>query len=660
MRLNITHKMIVGFALMVVFIIVVGAGGFSVIQLISQKFENVTQNVVPSLTDGLGQLVRLEGANQELFAALSQRQVRELNLQRKSFDQQLEQFKADQQLLAKRVSDNPVLMTSLNKISSLVDQYFSQADAVLTERKNILDNERYIIDADIKVRKLDNTLSGALSKLQVDHAGTPVAKAGKKLAKTLGIFRSRLMNFSRTKSLSRLEKLLKTKQGDIRKGYEDIIRLGGSFRTYEDDINAIEQQFYGDEGLIAHLRAMSVAESAQALRLQQTYKLIAETRSAVESFVDENNEILNQAQDQARQEVSLGRWLIVGLSIGAVIFALLVAALLVQTIRIPLAHIHQRLSAVRQGDLNVTFEVSRQDEFGDLSTYLNEVVSGLKDILQQVAEGAERLSNVANTNAAISEQTTLSMSMQSMQLEQTSSAAVEMEHSVAEVAGHSKTTLNAVHEFESLSSDVSQQMLETVTSIETQAQGIDQAMQVSQEMSAFGKQIVMILTTIQDIAEKTNLLALNAAIEAARAGEQGRGFAVVADEVRALAGRTRDSVQDIQNMVGNMQNAISRVSEVMDQSYQQTQNCVEQAGRSQEVLGAMNDAVAHIRDLNTFIETAASEQTDAVAEVSQTLVSISTAAAETSKGAQSAASSSHELLEVARRQQELLSKFSTS
>ncbi|MBQ0757874.1 MAG: HAMP domain-containing protein [Amphritea sp.] len=660
MRLNITHKMIVGFALMVVFIIVVGAGGFSVIQLISQKFENVTQNVVPSLTDGLRQLVRLEDANQELFAALSQRQVRELNLQRKSFDQQLKQFKTDQQLLAKRVSDNPVLMTSLNKISSLVDQYFSQADAVLTERKNILDNERYIIDADIKVRKLDNTLSGALSKLQVDHAGTPVVKAGKKLAKTLGIFRSRLMNFSRTKSLSRLEKLLKTKQGDIRKGYEDIIRLGGSFRIYEDDINAIEQQFYGDEGLIAHLRAMSTAESAQALRLQQTYKLIAETRSAVESFVDENNQILNQAQEQAREEVSLGRWLIIGLSIGAVIFALLVAALLVQTIRMPLAHIHQRLSAVRQGDLNVTFEVSRQDEFGDLSTYLNEVVSGLKDILQQVAEGAERLSNVANKNAAISEQTTLSMNMQSMQLEQTSSAAVEMEHSVAEVAGHSKTTLNAVHEFESLSSDVSQQMLETVTSIETQAQGIDQAMGVSQEMSAFGKQIVMILTTIQDIADKTNLLALNAAIEAARAGEQGRGFAVVADEVRALAGRTRDSVQDIQNMVGNMQNAITRVSEVMDQSYQQTQNCVEQAGRSQEVLSAMNDAVAHIRDLNTFIETAASEQTDAVAEVSQTLVSISTAAAETSKGAESAASSSHELLEVSRRQQELLSKFSTS
>ncbi|MBN0988056.1 methyl-accepting chemotaxis protein [Amphritea pacifica] len=658
MRLNITHKMIVGFVLMVVFIMVVGAGGVGAIQLISQKFENVTQNVVPSLTDGLRQLVRLEEANNELFAALSEKRVRELNLQRESFKQQLEQFRVDQQALAERVAQDEVLSESLNQVAARVDQYFSLADTVLLEQRNILDNERHIIDADIKLRKADNAISTSLSRLQVDYSGTPIAAAGKELAKTIGIFRSRLMNFSRTQAMGRLEKVLATRKGDIRKDYEKIIRLGGPFRSAQDDINVFEQQFYGEDGLIAYLRVMSAAQKAQSARLEQTYQLIAETRASVEDFITKNNQILNDAQEQASQEVFTGRLLIIGLSLGAVIFALIVAIVLVQTIRLPLAHIRKTLSAVREGNLNVTFDVSRQDEFGDLSGYLNEVVSSLKSILQQVADGAERLSTVANKNASISQQTTESMNLQSMQLEQTSSAAVEMEHSVSEVAGHSKTTLNAVHEFENLSHDVSQQMRDTVDSIEKQARGIDQAMGVSQEMATFGNQIVMILTTIKDIAEKTNLLALNAAIEAARAGEQGRGFAVVADEVRGLAGRTRDSVQDIQDMVGNMQSAILRVTEVMDQSYQQTQACVEHAGRSQGVLQSMNEAVAHIRELNAFIETAATEQTDAVAEVSQTLVSISNAAAETTKGAESAAESSQTLLDVARQQQSLLARFS--
>ncbi|WP_372596863.1 methyl-accepting chemotaxis protein [Amphritea sp.] len=660
MRLNITHKMIVGFALMVVFIIVVGVGGLGAIHLLSNQFQDVAHNVVPSLTGSLRQQTRLESTSRQLFTALSQTKVEDLNQQSKVFREQLESFKSDQNLLAARVKGQSELQSSLNNVDDLVEKYFALANTALNLQNRILLLERLAIESDIQYRGLESSLNGSLNKFLLDESGTPAAKAVKSVGRMMATYNYRLMDFKRTQDMASLDKFLESNTGKLTERYDEVIAKGGNFRFALDQINAIQDHLYGKDGLISVLRQLTNARADQAGKLNQTYALIEQTQAAMENFISLNRAMLSEADNKTDEEVFLGRIWIGGLSLGAVFFGVLIAATLVQTIRTPLAHIHKGLSRLNEGDLNVTFEVHRQDEFGDLSRYLNTVVEGLRDILQQVAIGANRLSSVANNNAAISQQTTDAMSSQGMKLEQTSSAAVEMEHSVAEVARHSKTTLQAVHEFETLSQNVSQQMLDTVASIETQATGIDQAMGVSNEMSAFGNQIVMILTTIQDIAEKTNLLALNAAIEAARAGEQGRGFAVVADEVRSLAGRTRDSVQDIQDMVGNMQNAITRVSEVMNQSFEQTQNCVEQAGRSQELLQSMNDAVFHIRDLNAFIETAANEQAQAVAEVSQTLVSINTAAAETSQGAASASESSQELLGVAQQQQALLARFAIS
>ncbi len=89
-------------------------------------------------------------------------------------------------------------------------------------------------------------------------------------------------------------------------------------------------------------------------------------------------------------------------------------------------------------------------------------------------------------------------------------------------------------------------MAEQQTDVTASAKKIEQSVEAS----------MGIITSIQGIADQTNLLSLNASIEAARAGEAGRGFAVVANEVQNLSHSTKETTNQIRDILSSMKESV--------------------------------------------------------------------------------------------------------
>lgn len=152
-------------------------------------------------------------------------------------------------------------------------------------------------------------------------------------------------------------------------------------------------------------------------------------------------------------------------------------------------------------------------------------------------------------------------------------------------------------------------------------------------------------------------MALNAAIEAARAGDAGRGFAVVADEVRALAHRTQQSTQEIEQMIGNIQTGSDQAVNAMQNSNARARATLEVAQKAGEALDEIAQAISQINERNLLIASASEEQAHVTREVDQNLVNIRDLSVQSSAGANQTTTACQELSQLAVNLSNLIRRF---
>ena len=328
-------------------------------------------------------------------------------------------------------------------------------------------------------------------------------------------------------------------------------------------------------------------------------------------------------------------------------------------IRKPIQRLVDQAEQVANGDLTSHLDYSRfaDDEIGTLAKSFGRMQQNLRTLVQELASAVDQLSSAAEEVSAIAEQSAGGQQRQQSEITYLATAMNEMSSTVNEVARNTTQAATAAQQANQEALAGGLIVNETLQTIQQVANEVEQVAKVVHELEQDSSKIGVVLEVIRGIADQTNLLALNAAIEAARAGEQGRGFAVVADEVRTLAQRTQQSTQEINNIIGTLQQRGKQAVAATQEGQQMVSLCVQKAELAGHSIESIAAAVAEISDMSTHIATATEEQNSVAEDLNRNIININTACSELAEGTNQTSSACKELSALAHRLSELARRF---
>ncbi|CAI8758819.1 methyl-accepting chemotaxis protein [Pseudomonas sp. IT-232MI5] len=438
----------------------------------------------------------------------------------------------------------------------------------------------------------------------------------------------------------------------------DVLIVLPEERKLFDRFKVAEHQYLEFQAQVMQLSAQNRVEEAATILNGQMSPLADEIAVLLRELVELNKHNANLATEAARL-VFINSRVWVGVMIGVTaLITIGLALLLTRSIVLPLAQSLGVAEVVAGGDLTGDISISGKDEPARLLHALKSMQHNLRDTIRQISESSSQLASASEELSCVTEDATRGLHQQSLEIEQAATAVNQMTAAVEEVASNAMATSQASRESDRIAQHGREQVRQTVSSIELLAEDVTNNASQVEDLAQKVHGISKVLDVIRSIAEQTNLLALNAAIEAARAGDAGRGFAVVADEVRALAHRTQQSTQEIEQMIGGIQQGTDSAVGSMQQSNVRARSTLELAKAAGTALEEIASAFTLINERNLVIASASEEQAAVAREVDRNLMNIRDLAMQTSAGANQTSAASQELSRLAVDLNSMVAKFS--
>ncbi|MBU2978049.1 methyl-accepting chemotaxis protein [Alteromonas sp. C1M14] len=331
--------------------------------------------------------------------------------------------------------------------------------------------------------------------------------------------------------------------------------------------------------------------------------------------------IMDQSIDQSITKTFTQTVLISAVALIVIIF---IALFVVRSIVRPLQAGVNAMNEIANGDGDLTKRLSTDsgDEIAEFSASFNVFADQVQSIVKRVLHSSSTLANATSQLSTLLQQTNQGTERQLNETDQVATAMHEMATTAKNVSDDASSAYASANLAEEKIEDALAILLTAIEVIEDLSHRVFSGVEAVKTLEEHSDKIGGVLDVIRSVSEQTNLLALNAAIEAARAGEAGRGFAVVADEVRTLAARSRDSTNQIQEMVENVQSGAKQTVGLFEEIEKLSAAVTAEVENVDSSLNAIKTSATTITQMNIQIANAAQEQTNVSESINQNVTEI--------------------------------------
>ena len=344
----------------------------------------------------------------------------------------------------------------------------------------------------------------------------------------------------------------------------------------------------------------------------------------------------------------------------ALVLATVVGLLLLRAITVPLKQLSGLMDTVRQGDFTRRMKIVRRDELGELGEGFNRMADEVMELVGQVQRSGIRVNTSMTEIAATSRQ-------QQATASEIAATTTEIGATSREIAATSKELVRTMSDVTTVSEHAaalaSGSQSELTHMEESMSQVMEAAASINSKLAVLNDKagdINQVVTTITKIADQTNLLSLNAAIEAEKAGEYGRGFAVVSSEIRRLADQTAVATYDIEQMVKEIQSAVSASVMGMDKFSEQVRRGIHDV---QQIGDKLSETIAQVQTLPPRFETVSESmqaQSTGAEQISEALLQLTEATQQTVESLAQSNEAIDELNRVSSNMHGSISRFKLS